>query len=84
MGAVKKIKDCSIRKPLDLNMDISAIPLPIDGISEISTSALEDHVLKTIGRVKKGSNVGEITRNLAGFESLGLNKYFESRKIPAK
>lgn len=81
MGAVKKIKDCSIRKPLDLNMDISAIPLPIDGISEISTSALEDHVLKTIGRVKKGSNVGEITRNLAGFESLGLNKYFENEKF---
>lgn len=47
MGAVKKIKDCSIRKPLDLNMDISAMPLPIDGISEISTSALEDHVLES-------------------------------------
>lgn len=77
MGNVRKLKDCTVRKELDLNIDSQAEPQSIKVLDTIISEDLKDKTYQALAQSKKGDNIRDIVKHLDGFEVLNLNQYFK-------
>lgn len=55
MGTVKKVKDCTVRKSLDLNIDANAEPQAIKVFDSIMSEELREKTYQVLGQSKKGT-----------------------------
>ncbi|EXB69170.1 MULTISPECIES: hypothetical protein [Acinetobacter] len=83
MGTVKKVKECTVRKSLDLHVDAQAEPQAIKVLDSIMSDELKDKTYQALGQSKKGNNIRDILNNLDGFEQLKLNQYFKDGRFLA-
>jgi hypothetical protein len=83
MGTVKKVRECTVRKSLDLNIDAQADPQPIKVLDSIMSDELKDKTYQVLGQSKKGNNIRDIVKNLEGFEQLNLHQYFKDSRFLA-
>ena len=83
MGTVKKVRECTVRKSLDLNIDAQADPQPIKVLDSIMSDELKDKTYQALGQSKKGNNIRDIVKNLEGFEQLNLHQYFKDGRFLA-
>ena len=77
MGTVKKVKECTVRKSLDLHIDAQAEPQTIKVLDSIMSDDLKDKTYQALGQSKKANNIRDILKNLEGFEQLKLHQYFK-------
>lgn len=77
MGTVRKLKDCTVRKELDLNIDSQAEPQSIKVLDTIISEDLKDKTYQALAQSKKGDNIRDIVKHLEGFETLNLDQYFK-------
>ena len=83
MGTVKKVKDCTVRKSLDLNIDANAEPQAIKVFDSIMSEELREKTYQVLGQSKKGNNIKDIVDNLDGFEEFNLQQYFKDGRFLA-